>query len=247
MICIRWCTLLVLASILSFSCATTNELSQAQPADLQEVLDGLANLKKDYTWFTASARVRFQNSESRMGGRCNIRMIKDSLIWMNFKKLSIEASRILLTRDSFWIKYPLDKMYEAGPLNELLDYYELKLNFDELQELIAGNFVVPEKNLVRRFETKSHHEIDFYDISMNYKYHLDGQFQVRRFSISDQKNRRIVGTYDEYDGRQMARNKDFTVTDDSGSARVSFKFSDIEIDVEKSIAFEIPDHYYKLP
>ena len=239
--------LVSIASIMLFSCAAPKVVTPVKEAELDEVLNGLASCELDYTWFAARARVKFQNSDSRMGGRCNIRMIKDSLIWMNFKKLSIEASRILLTKDSFWIKYPLDKMYEAGPLQELMDYYELKLNFGELQDLIAGNFVVPEAKMVDQFETKSHHEISFQDLLIDYKYQIDGKYQVRKFSISDHLNRKIIGGYDDYDQRHIARLKEFAVSDESGIAKVSFKFSDIEIDVEKSIVFEIPEHYYKLP
>jgi hypothetical protein len=234
--------------IFLFGCKGSKEIPKAQKASLEEILNGLKQNQISYEFFSAKAKVSFEGEEMRMGGRANIRMIKDSLIWMNFKKLSVEGSRALITRDSFWIVYRLDKMYESGTFNELMEAYDMEVSFAELQDLIVGNFPVPLSNEIGRYATKKTHDLYFYQNATQYEYQMDGNFKMRSFLLKDILGRTISGVYNDYSIQNFSSKKDLQVhLEDGTTARINMDFSDVEFDEPRKIQFEVPTNYYRLP
>jgi hypothetical protein len=241
-------TLLGLALLTMLSCAGTKEFPKAQKASMSEVLSGMADRQIDYQYFSGKAKVKFEGQEMSVGGRANVRMIKDSLIWMNFKKISIEGSRALITQDSFWIVYRLDKMYESGTFEELMEAYDMNITFSELQNLLIGNLPIPKVHEVNQLSTKKVHNIRFNQNGTRYEYELDGAYFIRSSIISDILGRRIVGAFADYNEKGFSQTKDFSVSlEDGNSGRVTIDFSDVEFDVPKTIIFDVPSDYYKLP
>ncbi len=231
-----------------YSCASTKKLVKVKPVEIETIIDSLQSRAIDYIWFSAKARIKFEGPEMQMGGRCNIRMIKDSLIWMNFKKLSIEGSRALIRKDSFWIVYRIDKMYESGTLQELLDAYDLDVSFSELQEFVVGNYPIPRKDSVNRYRSEYFHELAFRDGLKKYEYQLDGSFFLAQLALRDNTGRQIIGKMEDYNGERIATTKAFEVVmSDGTSGTITFNLSNIEFDVPKTIPFEVPSHYIRLP
>lgn len=230
------------------SCSGSKELPRAKKESIEEILDGMQSAQRDYTWFSAKAKIKFEGEEMRLGGRSNIRMIKDSLIWMNFKKLSIEGSRALIRQDSFWIIYRLDDLYESGTYQELMDAYDLDLSFTELQDLIVGNYPIPKQDLIERFKTKKTHQLYFTEGQNQYEFSIDGHYHMRDFIIRDIFNRQVFGSYSDYQEDQFAHHKEIRIIMEDGSeGSVTLNLSNVEFDVPKSIKFEVPSHYIKLP
>lgn len=229
-------------------CKGTKEIPKAQKASLEEILEGLKANQISYEFFSAKAKVNFEGEEMRIGGRANIRMIKDSLIWMNFKKLSVEGSRVLITRDSFWIVYRLDKMYESGTFSELMEAYDMQVSFAELQDLIVGNFPIPSSNEIGRYATKKTHDLYFSQNATQYEYQMDGNYKMRTFLLKDIVGRTISGVYNDYSIQNFSSKKDLQVhLEDGTTARINMDFSDVEFDEPRKIQFEVPANYYRLP
>ncbi len=234
--------------LLILSCSTQKEWPKAKKQSLEEVLAGIESAQRDYNWFSAKARIKFEGEEMRLGGRANIRMIKDSLIWMNFKKLSIEGSRALIRQDSFWIVYRLDDLYESGTYQELMEAYDLDLTFRELQDLIVGNYPVAQENEVERFKTKKTHQLYFSSGQNQYEFSVDGRYQLRDFIIRDIYNRQVIGSYGDYQNDGFAHDKSLElIMEDGTRGSVTLNLSSVEFDIPKSIKFEVPSHYTKLP
>ena len=243
-----WFIAILLATLLSGGCASSKGIKKVSPKSISQLLKGMGQRTVDFTWFSAKARVKFNGEEARLGGRSNIRMIKDSVIWMNFKKLSLEGSRMLITQDSFWILYRFDNIYESGTLRELLDAYHIDLSFSELQNYIVGNFLIPPEQDIDRFESNTYHELQFNDKDKKYEYLLRDDFGIHSILLQDTIGRLVEGVFDGYDENLYAREKKFFVKDENGQeATISFKFSSIEFDIPKKISFEIPKHYKRIP
>jgi hypothetical protein len=240
--------LLLFFSLLILSCSSNKGFIKAKKATLSEVLELMEVNKRQYVWFSAKAKVKVDGPEGSIGGRANIRMIKDSLIWMNFKKMSIEGSRALMTRDTFFIVYRLDDMYETGTLDELLDAYKINLRFDELQDYVAGNIYIPKAEEVKSFEVKDRFRLDFIHESNKMTYWLDGLGRLLKLSIDDDFNRSLTLTCQSFNDQGYAETREFLVKDESGQlSKIKFDFSQIEFDEPKNIAFAVPAHYRKLP
>ncbi len=230
------------------SCRTNKEIPKAKKQSLSEVLAGMESAQREYQFFSAKANVKFEGEEMRVGGRANIRIIKDSLIWMNFKKLSIEGSRALITQDSFWIVYRLDKMYESGTFEELMEAYDLTFSFSQLQDYIVGNYPVPTAGQVKDYKAKKLYMMSFSENANDYIYQVDGAYQLRDFTIVDAYGRQVQGSYSDYGSDGYAYRKNFDVQIDStANGGISIDLMDVEFDVPKKISFDVPSHYYKLP
>ncbi len=245
----RWSISLIILSLVAvLGCKSTEDIPRAKKASLVEVLNQMAEKQKEYHWFAAKAKIKFEGAEMRIGGRSNIRMIKDSLLWMNFKKVSIEGSRALIRQDSFWILYRLDDVYEAGSFDELVDYYNINLSYGQLQDMMVDNLYIPSQEEVRKFETKKMHFIDYYLNGDYYQYAIDGHYNVREMLMRDSLNRSLLITFGDFDEGGFARSKSIKVAlPDESISYVSLNFSDVEFDVPKKIKFEVPSHYNKLP
>lgn len=240
--------LVCLALVLGFGCGGAKHLVKVPVKSLEQVIEGNQKNQRDYTWFSAKAKVKFEGESTSIGGRATIRMIKDSLIWMNFKKLSIEGSRILITRDSFWIAYRLDNLYESGTLQELLIAYDLDLSFREFQNFIIGNLEIPEKEKISSFRSADLYELYFNKVGENHRYFLNKDFYVSKFLFQDQFNRYLEVHNDSFEDDLFAYDR-IIVADlgDGNKSKISLSFSDVEFNVAKSVPFEIPSHYVRLP
>jgi hypothetical protein len=90
-------------------------------------------------WFSAKARITYQDKNETVKLTSYVRMRKDSVIWMNFKKLSIEAARLLMTPDSMVILNRMDKEYTVKDYQFVQQNFRIPANFSGLQSFLLGN------------------------------------------------------------------------------------------------------------
>ena len=229
------------------ACATQKKLKPINPIPLEELLEGVKSHEQQYTFFSAKGRVKYNGDEFRMGGRCNILMIKDSLIWMNFKKLSIEGARVLITQDSFKIKYSYENCYEIGTLEEFLEEYNINFSFSELQDFIVGNVAVPEAATIQNFETDTHHLIEFSKDEKKYSFQINEDFSIYRILLLDELKRSLHATFTNHNEAGFAESRELLInTPEEGEFKIGIDLSSVKFDVPKRIKFEIPSHYRKI-
>ncbi len=241
--------MIFLLSMIIVGCHTSKEtMVDVTPRPLNEVLEGLKSRHIDYDFFSARAKIKFNGIESKVGGRSRIIMAKDSMIWINFKKLSVEGARALITPDSCKILYRLDDIYEKGATQDFLDHFKIFRPFGEIQELLIGNFPIPEKQSVTSFGSRQFHHIIFQDDMDSYEYLVKEDFNIYRIIIRDTFGRQISGTFTDYNADNFATKKDFDIdVPDEGRSSISLKLSDIELNIPKEVRFEVPDHYTHIP
>lgn len=238
--------LLIALVFLLLSCKSKKILSAiTEDSAVEKLTAALSKVSVDYNWYSAKAKVRIETPEMKGGGRMNIRMIKDSLIWFNFKKISIEGARGLVTPDTFTMIYRQEKMYEKGNLQDLLDHYELPLTFSEIQFYIAGNIPIPHEKTL----TYKRNEDEYYLLGSNAQYSLryafDRHLNLKAFSLTDAQNRKLtieLKDKNEEQGIYMGRKLYFPY-DDFHAGKLEINLSNVEIDVPKNMPFSIPSHY----
>src|SRR5687768_16357931 len=94
-------TFIILLGICLFfpSCKSSKELSTGRsnkiPAD--SVVAALQNSRLQYEWFSAKARVNYQDKSISKSFTAAIRMRRDSVIWISVTTtLGVEAARLLI-------------------------------------------------------------------------------------------------------------------------------------------------------
>ncbi len=235
--------------LILLSCKSNKTIiEQVPPRTISEVLDTLSSKYKSYDFLYAKAKLKYNGEESRIGGRMTVMMVPDSVIWMNFKKISIEGARTLIRPDSLWILYRFDDLYEADYTQEYLDFYKIDMSFNQLQELMVGNVPIPEPEEIDLYQESSEYLLEFSDVQGRYRYKLDMDMNLSHIEINDMQGRTFAMSISEYDDGGFGRKRDIQITDvDSTSSHIAMKFSTVTFDEPRSIKFDIPEHYRKLP
>ena len=137
---------------------TTETVSVVLPAngiDTQQLIRTTLQLidsnRINYQTFNAKVGVDYKGTDGKGHGvNASVRMYKDSLIWVSANAiLGIEAMRVLVTRDSVKLLNKLDKVYSARSISYLQELTSLPLNLYTLQEMIIGNPVFLDSNVIR--------------------------------------------------------------------------------------------------
>ena len=128
----------LLAFIIVFSSCqrktTTTTSSITRKAKAKEV---------EYDFFEARGRVKYENGDDRERFTVDIRMQRDSLIWLSLRSgTGIEGARALIKKDSILFINRLDKQYMVYTFDELDGKVNFPFNLQMLQAIIVGNPVV---------------------------------------------------------------------------------------------------------
>lgn len=100
----------------------------------------------DFLYLTAKSKISFKSPEQDIdNANINIRVRKDSLIWVSVNKLGIEAVRGLITRDSIKIIDKIHRDYAVYDFPTLSRQFNFEMNFALLQALIVGNLPLPKR------------------------------------------------------------------------------------------------------
>lgn len=104
------------------------------------VADALSIVDLNFAYLTSSGKIRYQNDDQNLSATANIRIKKDSVIWISITPgFGIEAARGLITRDSIMFINRLDNEYSAFSFQELSDKFNFKINYDLLQSILVGD------------------------------------------------------------------------------------------------------------
>ncbi|OLY91458.1 protein of unknown function [Cnuella takakiae] len=127
---------------------TSNESDSARA--VHRVQTALDSNRIDFRSFTAKINVDYRDAEGkRYDLNANLRMIKDSAVWISVNAiLGIEAMRMLITRDSVKLLDKQNKVYTARSIDYLQEVTALPLSLRTVQDLLIGNPVFLDSNIV---------------------------------------------------------------------------------------------------
>lgn len=116
---------------------------------VKNILEKVATKRIDYKTFTAKIKVDYEGTNGSDGATANVRMQKDSLIWISITGLlGIEGFRLLATKDSVHLMNKLNKTIQHRSISYLQEIAEVPLDFSSLQDMIVGNPIFMDSNIV---------------------------------------------------------------------------------------------------
>lgn len=200
----------------------------------------------------AKAKVTVRDETGVTKFTTNFRWLKDSIIWMNFKKVSVEAARVKITPDSIIIIDRMNKKYIAEDFNYAQQEYNLPTGFAGLQAFLLGNPIFFTKDLKADIDDNRYHlkgKTDRYET----EYWLEATtFLLRKMKVDDFRNGRILeydlGDYGKLDGGQnfsYFRNLNLN-SREFGEMSVKMELSKVELNQVENIRFSIPGHYERV-
>ncbi len=248
--------LLLLSSLLLPACKSSKrgDGAKLRKKNSRVLLKKMESRLISAEWLNAKGRISYKGDDLSVRVSTNIRLRRDSAIWMNAKKLSIEAARVLITPDSIFILNRLHREYVAESFEYLARRYSLPASFSALQDILLGNPVLFDKN-------QEHHvsvEGEQYQLStsrhdIHTDYWLDGfSYLLESMAFLDEPHdRKVVVDLTEYRPVEgvgkfsYVRNLKMK-SPDTGSVNVEMKFSKIELDRPANMPFSIPSSYTRM-
>lgn len=99
----------------------------------------------DFEYFHGKARMTMREANKEREVKANIRVRKDSVIWMTFSVIGVQGGKALINKDSITIVSNVDKEYYVFEYAELSKRYNFEINYHVIQSAMLGNLIVPRK------------------------------------------------------------------------------------------------------
>lgn len=97
----------------------------------------------DFEYMQGKARMVLRDANKEREVKTNIRIRKDSVIWMTFSVIGVQGGKALINKDSITIVSNLDKEYFVFEYAELSKRYNFDINYNVIQDAMLGNLILP--------------------------------------------------------------------------------------------------------
>jgi hypothetical protein len=95
----------------------------------------------DFEYFHGKARINFRDEKKEKDVKANIRIRKDSVIWMDISVVGVSGARALVNHDSLTIRSNVDKEYFVFEFAELSKRFNFEINYRIVQAALLGNLL----------------------------------------------------------------------------------------------------------
>lgn len=93
----------------------------------------------DFGYLHSKARMIFKDEKKERDVKANIRIRKDSVIWMTFSVIGVQGGKALINKDSITIVSTVDKEYYVFDYVELSKRFNFKIDYSVLEAAMLGN------------------------------------------------------------------------------------------------------------
>jgi hypothetical protein len=219
---------------------------------IHQVLGELEKKHIDFKTFSAKIKVEYTDKEGK-GPDLTVftRMIKDSAIWLsiNATVFSYEAFRVLITKDSVKVLNKKDKVVQLRSVSYLQELSQLPFDFQTLQDLIIGNPIYIDSNIV--FYRKNELNVSMMSSGQFFKNLLtisNNDYLLQHSKLDDvdvRRNRTCDLTYANYENKNgvyFPTVRKITVAEKS-KIDVDMDFKQYSFNETLSLPFSIPRNY----
>lgn len=95
----------------------------------------------DFEYFHGKARINVKDDKKERDVKANIRIRKDSVIWMDISVVGVSGARALINQDSITIRSNVDKEYYVFEFKELSKRFNFEINYQIVQAALLGNLL----------------------------------------------------------------------------------------------------------
>ena len=227
-------------------------------SDTQQIIqNALQQLQKNrigFTTFNAKLGVDYKGVDGKGHDvNANIKMYKDSAIWVSVNAiLGIEAIRLLITKDSVKLLNKLEKTYAARGISFLQETTSLPLDLYSLQNLIIGNPVFVDSNIIRY--ATGNGTISLVSLGVLFKNLLtlnQSDKTILHSKLTDTdlfRNRTADLAYAEYENKkgQLFSAKRQIVVSERGRLEIKLDFKNYSFNEDVAFPFSVPKNYARL-
>ena len=218
---------------------------------IKEIFSNLQKQKIEYTTFSAKIKVEYTGADNKKYDvNAFLRMYKDSVIWASVNAIfGIEAFRVYITKDSVKMLDKQNRVYIARSVAYLQEVTALPLDLKALQELIIGNPVFLDSNIVSY--SVSNNSISLLSLGEWFKNMVtvnENEKFIQHSKLDDKdiiRNRTCDLSYSEYENKKgvnFSVSRSITVSEKS-KLDVRLDFKQYDFNETLSFPFSIPKNY----
>jgi Domain of unknown function (DUF4292) len=259
--------LLIISFLSMFGCKTGSNTSTTKTesktpvpaANAYSATDLLKKMDKNNLAFgrlSADADMDYEGKPMNISASSLVRFRKDSLIWMNVKKLGFNVVRAQITRDSVFVINYIQGNVMRRSFKYLEDKLQMPVNFDMVQKMLLGQpiFMTPKDKLKVAYD-KAAAGGQWILTGDDTRWHTEYRFSATDFTLQTmlleqpESKRVFKMTCANYDGLKGDQKFAYTRTlniesPQTGAVKVVIETAKpVEVDIPKPIKFEIPSHY----
>ncbi len=195
----------LLLIILFASCRSARKISTAIPKQdsavvilnpmntdsATKVTATLAKIKTDkidFNTFSSKMKINYEGKDRKLNDvNAFLRMKKDSVIWVSIVAvLGIEAFRVMITPDTVSVMDKLNKTIQYHPFEYLREITKLPIDFKSLQDLILGNPIFLDSNVVAYSENDKYTSLTTLGkLFKNFSTFVNPQLSLERSKLDD--------------------------------------------------------------
>ena len=218
---------------------------------IQGTLRRIDSNRIDFRTFSAKVNVDYSGGDGKKYDvNANIRMYRDSAIWIAVNALlGIDAMRLYVTRDSVKLLDKLNKTYTARSVDYLQEVTSLPLNLYILQDLIMGNPVFLDSNIVSYTVTNS--RVSMLSLGRFFKNLLTlnepdkAVLHIKLDDVDPTRSRTAELTYSDYETKRGVpfSTRRRIVVAERNRLDIKLEFKQYEFNQEVSFPFSIPKNF----
>lgn len=106
-----------------------------------KLLDSINNNRLVFEYFTSKLSVELSLPEDSKSFKANLRIRKDSVIWIYIMKATLPVATVSITKDSVKFVNKLNKSYFFGTFSYINDMFNTELDYFMLQDLLTADFM----------------------------------------------------------------------------------------------------------
>ena len=216
-------------------------------ATLQQVKQNHIN----FTTFSAKINVDYVDAEDKnYNVNVFVRMYKDSVIWVSVNAIfGIEALRAFITKDSVKILNKANKEYSARAVSYLQEVTALPLDLSILQDLLMGNPVFLDSNIVSY--SRSGSTVSLLSVGGWFKNLItlnEDNKIIQRIKLDDAdpaRNRTADLTYSDYENKKgvyFSTKRKISIAEKK-KLDIKLEFKQYEFNESLTFPFSIPKNY----
>jgi hypothetical protein len=221
---------------------------------INEVVSQMQAKQIGYTSFNGKIDVDYRGGDGkRYDLNANVRMYKDSMIWISASAvLGIEVMRVLITKDSIKLLNKHEKTYTERSIDYLQEVTQLPLDLKTLQNLLIGNLVYFDSNVVSY--SKDANTVSVLSLGTWFKNLVtlsESDKSIQRIKLDDadaSRNRTAVLSYSDYEtkkGPAFATKRNITIAEKS-RLDIKLDFKNYDFNGEVTFPFSVPKNYERL-
>jgi len=139
------------------------------------------------THVQAKAKLDYASGKDKINANLIIRSRYDSVLWVSVVPLlGIEAARIKVTRDSFYVMDKINHTVTISPLQKTEEKLGVKVTLKELQDIMLGLTRIPNK--VNTYKQSKMHFITATQNGVDYAFEIQKEFLLHALFLKGQQS-----------------------------------------------------------